>query len=89
MQTLFVSATGTNVGKTYTMLQLIEGFAKKGVRVGVFKPIDTGVQGEPKDAALLLQSCQKANPKFKTLKPKEITAYTFALPAAPFCADLH
>ena len=89
MQTLFVSATGTNVGKTYTMLQLIEGFAKKGVRVGVFKPIETGVQGDPRDAALLLQSCQKTNPKFKTLKPKEITAYTFALPAAPFCADLH
>ena len=87
MQTLFIGATGTSVGKTHTTLLLIEGFAKQGVKVGVFKPIETGVKEEPQDAALLLEACQKVNSKFKTLTPKEITAYTFGLPAAPFCAD--
>lgn len=87
MQTLFIGATGTNVGKTHTTLLLIEGFAKQGLKVGVFKPIETGAEEEPQDAALLLKACQKVNPMFKTLTPKEITAYTFALPAAPFCAD--
>ncbi|MDQ1326179.1 MAG: ATP-dependent dethiobiotin synthetase BioD [Campylobacterota bacterium] len=87
MQTLFIGATGTNVGKTHTTLLLIEGFAKQGVQVGVFKPIETGAKEEPQDAALLLEACQKVNSKFKALTPKEITAYTLTLPAAPFCAD--
>ncbi|MEA1953778.1 MAG: dethiobiotin synthase [Campylobacterota bacterium] len=88
MQTLFITATGTNVGKTHTTLQLIEAFAAKGLAVGVFKPIETGVETDPLDATLLLKSCQKVNERFKNLKPEEITAYTFPLPAAPFCADV-
>jgi len=88
MNPLFVTATNTNVGKTYTTLKLIESFSKQGISVGVCKPIETGVITEPLDAQELLQAVQKYNPKFKTLKPKDITAYTFELPAAPFCADI-
>ena len=88
MKTLFVTATNTNVGKTYTTLKLIESFSKLGISVGVCKPIETGVVTEPLDAKELLECVQKYNPKFKTLKPKDITAYTFSLPAAPFCADV-
>ncbi|MEA3456829.1 MAG: dethiobiotin synthase [Campylobacterota bacterium] len=87
MQTLFVTATGTNVGKTYTTLQLIQAFSKHNIRVGVCKPIETGVAETPLDAELLLDACQRVNPAFATLSPKDITAYTFPLPAAPFCAD--
>jgi len=87
MKTLFVTATNTNVGKTYTTLKLIESFSRQGIVVGVCKPIETGVVTEPLDAKLLLEAVQKHNPKFKNLKPKDITAYTFELPAAPFCAD--
>ena len=87
MQSLFITATGTNVGKTHTTIKLIEALASKGFRVGVFKPIETGVIDEPLDASLLLSACQKTNPNFRHLLPKDITAYTFALPAAPFCAD--
>jgi len=87
MQSLFVTATGTNVGKTHTTLKLIEALASKGHKVGVFKPIETGVTNIPNDAKLLLESCQKVNENFKDLSPKDITAYTFTLPAAPFCAD--
>ena len=87
MQTLFVTATGTDIGKTYAVLKLIEAFSERGIRVGICKPVETGVVDTPVDATLLLKACQKANPSFGDLSPEEITAYTFSLPAAPFCAD--
>ncbi len=87
MKMLFVTATNTNVGKTYTTIKLIDSFSKQGILVGVCKPIETGVVTEPLDAKLLLETVQKYNPNFSTLKPKDITAYTFKLPSAPFCAD--
>ena len=88
MQSLFITATGTNVGKTYPTLKLIEALASKGHKVGVFKPIETGVVDIPSDAEQLLKACQRVNENFKNLSPKDITAYTFSLPAAPFCADV-
>jgi len=87
MQSLFITATGTNVGKTYTTLKLIETLATQDVNVGVFKPIETGVTHTAPDASLLLKVCQRVNKNFKNLTTKEITAYTFPLPAAPFCAN--
>jgi len=89
MKTLFVTATNTNVGKTYTTIKLIESFAKQGILVGVCKPIETGVVTEAPDATLLLKTVQKYNANFKDLTPLDITAYTFPLPAAPFCADIN
>lgn len=89
VQPLFITATGTNVGKTHTTLKLIEAFASQGLKVGVFKPIETGVTNTLPDASLLLKVCQKVNKSFKDFTPEEITAYTFPLPAAPFCADIN
>lgn len=88
VQSLFITATGTNVGKTHTTLKLIEALASKGLAVGVFKPIETGVTSTAPDATILLQACQKVNKNFKDLSTQDITAYTFPLPAAPFCADV-
>jgi dethiobiotin synthetase len=87
MQSLFITATGTNVGKTHTTLKLIESLSSKGNKVGVYKPIETGVTHTAPDATILLKACQKVNDNFKDLNPLDITAYTFPLPAAPFCAD--
>ena len=89
MKSLFVTATNTDVGKTYTTLKLIELLGKQGISVGICKPIETGVTEEPLDATLLLKQVQKYNKNFHNLKPKDITAYTFELPSAPFCADLN
>ena len=89
VQSLFITATGTNVGKTHTTLKLIEAFASRGLKIGVFKPIETGVTDTLPDASLLLKVCQKVNKNFKDLTPQDITAYTFPLPAAPFCADIN
>lgn len=89
MKSLFITATNTDIGKTYTTVKLIEYFAQTGICVGVCKPIETGVTNEPLDAKLLLETVQKYNNNFKTLQPQDITAYTFKLPAAPFCADIN
>jgi len=88
VQSLFITATGTNVGKTYTTLKLIEALSAKGLSVGIFKPIETGVIDIAPDASILLQACQKVNDNFKNLSTSDITTYTFPLPAAPFCADV-
>jgi len=88
MKTLFITATNTDVGKTYTTLKLIELLSKQGLKVGVFKPIETGVGRVAKDASLLLEACKKYNDNFKEFNTNDITAYTFELPATPFCADL-
>ena len=87
MKLLFVTATNTDIGKTYATLRLIEEFSKEGIRVGVCKPIETGVLNQPLDATKLLTKVQKYNKDFQNLQPKDITAYTFPLPASPFCAD--
>ncbi len=87
MQKLFITATGTNVGKTHTTLRLIEKLSQKGIKVGVCKPIETGVVNMPVDAVALLSTAKLYNSDFLPLSPKDITAYTFPLPAAPFCAD--
>ena len=87
MQSLFISATGTDVGKTHTTLKLIEAFSRQGYRTGVFKPVETGVTDHAPDAAMLLEACRKVNKDFADLSPEDITAYTLPLPAAPFCAD--
>lgn len=89
MRSLFITATGTNVGKTHTTVQLIKLLSDKGLSVGAYKPIETGVSTTAHDASLLLKACQKVNENFKDLTPEEITAYTFPLPAAPFCADIN
>jgi len=88
MQTLFITATGTGIGKTHTTLKLIETIAQKGLRPGVFKPIETGVTDTPPDASVLLEACKRVNPEFADYSVNDITAYTFKLPAAPFCADV-
>lgn len=87
MQSLFITATGTNIGKTHTTLKLIPLLAARGISVGVFKPVETGVTHNAPDASRLLEACQKVNSHFSSFSPTEITAYTFPLPAAPFCAD--
>jgi dethiobiotin synthetase len=88
MSTLFITATGTNVGKTHTTLQLIEILASQGHKVGVYKPIETGVTDTAPDASVLLEACKKVNEHFQAFTVEDITAYTFPLPAAPFCADI-
>jgi len=85
---IFITATNTNIGKTFLSTKLLEHLGKQGIKIGAFKPIETGVDNIPQDALKLLEVCKKYNKNFKNLSPFDITAYTFKLPAAPFSADI-
>lgn len=86
-QKLFITATNTDIGKTYAATALLEALGERGIAIGAVKPIETGVSNIPQDAEKLLNICKKYNKNFHFLEPKDICAYTFALPAAPFSAD--
>jgi len=81
---IFITATNTDIGKTYATSQLIEELSNKGLRVGVFKPIETGVTKEPLDGGLLLELAQKYNPDFKSFTCKDVVPLQYELPAAPY-----
>lgn len=84
---IFVTATGTGVGKTHATLALLKAFARHGIWVGACKPVETGVVSMPEDAGKLLRETRRLNPRFEGIAPEDLCAYTFPLPAAPFCAD--
>ncbi len=81
----FVTATNTDVGKTFACIRLLRKFTKKGYKVGYFKPIETGVQDEPHDGAKLLEVAKSLNPLFD-FSISDIVPYQFKLAAAPFVA---
>ncbi|NPA82429.1 MAG: dethiobiotin synthase [Epsilonproteobacteria bacterium] len=83
---IFITATNTDVGKTFATLQLIKEFHKKGLKVGVFKPIETGVEKTPKDAKILYETSSIYNHNLKKISIDKIAPYRFPLPAAPYVA---
>lgn len=87
MKNIFITATNTDIGKTYTTIKLLHQFALMGYKVGAFKPIETGVAKHPLDAALLLETCQKLNDDFKSLTIDDVCPLQFTLPAAPYVAN--
>ena len=84
---VFVTATNTDIGKTYTTKLLLKKFAKDGLRVGVFKPIETGVIDNAPDGDELLRVVKELNPEFKDIKRSDIVPITYKLPAAPFVSS--
>jgi len=84
---IFVTATNTDIGKTYTTKLLLKEYAKRGMRVGVIKPIETGVTADPPDGACLLQTVQELNPEFLSVGIEDIVPITYELPAAPFVSS--
>jgi len=81
---IFISANNTNKGKTYSTLLLLEYLAKKGYKVGAFKPIETGVEDIPLDGQKLLQKTKELNPNFKDITLNDIVPIRHKLPASPF-----
>ncbi|MGK0256150.1 MAG: dethiobiotin synthetase [Arcobacteraceae bacterium] len=81
----FITATNTDVGKSYASEVFLKKFAKKGKKVGYFKPIETGVTKQPLDGTKLLNITKKLNPSFK-FSINKIVPYQFKLAAAPFIA---
>jgi len=85
---IFVTATNTDIGKTYTTKLLLKEFASRGILVGVLKPIETGViDGIAKDGEALLECVKQLNPKLWSLDIDDIVPITYELAAAPFVAS--
>ena len=80
---VFISGTGTGIGKTYINMRLNALLMERNLNIISIKPIETGVDSNdlPQDA---LFHAQNQSTK-KDIS--EICFYTFALPAAPFVAD--
>ncbi|MDD5371797.1 MAG: dethiobiotin synthase [Sulfurimonas sp.] len=85
---IFVTATNTNIGKTYTTKLLLKEFASRGFSVGVIKPIETGVlDGYATDGEELLECVKELNPKLWHLEVEDIVPITYEAAAAPFVAS--
>ena len=85
---IFITATNTNIGKTYTTLKLMEVLHSMGLRVGVVKPIETGVvDGVYPDGDLLLAKLKELNPACRELRVEDVVPISYELPAAPCVAS--
>ena len=84
---IFITATNTDIGKTYTTKLLLKEFASRGLRVGVMKPIETGVVTNAPDGDMLLSLIKELNNEFKELSRKDIVPITYELPAAPYVSS--
>lgn len=81
---LFVTGTDTGVGKTLVACALVRAMRRRGLDVGVMKPIETGVDAQgPLDAQALRDAAGSPAPL------DEICPQRFALPAAPTVAAAH
>lgn len=78
---LFISGTGTNIGKTTIAMRLNAILMQRGFHIISLKPIETGVDKIPQDALLHAQNQSKSK------EISEVCFYTFSLPASPFVAD--
>jgi dethiobiotin synthetase len=86
---IFVTATNTDIGKTYAMKQLIKTLSDQGKRVGIIKPIETGVEDIPVDAHELFEYAKSFNEDLESLSLEDVCPYQFKLPAAPYVAKEH
>jgi len=84
-QIYFITATNTDVGKSYASKIFLKKFTLQGKKVGYFKPIETGVKDKPLDGTELFNIAYRLNPNFK-VSIDDIVPYQFKLPASPFVA---
>lgn len=85
MNTIFITATNTDVGKSYACEKFLKYYAKQGLKVGYFKPIETGVAPVPPDGNKLLNLVKELNKDFD-VTINDVVPYQFKLPAAPYVA---
>jgi len=85
---IFITATNTDVGKTYTTKLLLKQYSSLGYNVGVIKPFETGVIGlNALDGNELLGLLKELNPKCKDFILDDIIPFRYELPSAPYVAS--
>ncbi|HLM09389.1 MAG TPA: dethiobiotin synthase [Thermoleophilaceae bacterium] len=87
MRGLFVTGTGTGVGKSVVAAAICAALSSRGERVGAFKPVLTGLEEEPgtfgRDHELLAEACGRAQ------SPEEVAPYRYGPPVSPhYAAEL-
>ena len=80
MSVLLVTGTDTGVGKTFVACALAHALRARGRRVGVVKPVETGVEDGPEDARRLAAAAQDAAPL------DDVCPYRLRAPLAPSVA---
>ena len=80
MSALFVTGTDTGVGKTFVACALAAALRARGLRVGVMKPVETGVAREPEDAMALRAAAGDPTPL------EDVCPYRLRAPLAPAVA---
>lgn len=82
MLALGITGTDTGIGKTVVGCALAAAFARRGLRVGVMKPVETGIRdgADDRDAIRLRQAAGSSDPISR------IAPITLAEPLAPLAA---
>ena len=73
---IFITATNTDVGKSYACEVFLKKFASNGQKVGYYKPIETGVIDEPIDGTKLLNITKNLNSEFN-VSIDDVVPYQF------------
>ncbi len=82
MKGFLITGTDTGIGKTYVGVHLAKAFLNQGIKkVGVFKPVETGVLDIPQDALALKEAAQCCEGL------EVVCPYTFRDPVAPYVAS--
>lgn len=84
-KSIFITATNTDVGKTYASEKFIRHFHNLGLKVGYFKPCETGVVDTPLDGSKMLNIVKQLNTDFN-VSINDVVPYQYKLPAAPYVA---
>lgn len=82
MKRLFITGTGTDVGKTIATAGIAALAVESGMRVAVIKPVQTGVPEYTPD----IREIRVLSPGILNLSEESASAYTFSLPASPHLA---
>lgn len=77
MSALFVTGTDTGVGKTFVACAIATALRSRGRRVGVLKPVETGVESAPEDAMRLSAAADDRSPL------DDVCPYRLRAPLAP------
>ncbi len=85
-KSIFITATGTDVGKTYISALLVKKMRKLGLNCGYFKPALSGAIRQP-DGSLLPGDCEFViNMAGLNIKPDNCVSYCFEEAVSPHLA---
>jgi len=80
---IFITGTDTGVGKTVVSAALAVALQHRGLRVGIMKPIETGI---PLSTSLQSDAAKFRNLITGDIPLEDISPYRFVLPLAPLAA---